>query len=155
MSSYYLPSLESLVEHFESLPSIGHKSAQRLAYFILKMPEERAKSFAKAIVSAKENIHYCKRCCNFTDKEFCNICDNKERDSSIICVVEDPKDISAIERTQEFNAVYHVLHGVISPLNGIGRYFKRTDFCSKINSIKQKQQVCKRTFRKIEKRGYF
>lgn len=120
MSNYYLPSLESLVDHFESLPSIGHKSAQRLAYFVLKMPKERAESFAKAIVSAKESIHYCKRCCNFTDKEFCNICDNKERDSSIVCVVEDPKDISAIERTQEFNAVYHVLHGVISPLNGIG-----------------------------------
>ena len=73
MSSYYLPSLESLVEHFESLPSIGHKSAQRLAYFVLKMPKERAESFAKAIVSAKENIHYCKRCCNFTDKEKCPV----------------------------------------------------------------------------------
>ncbi len=120
MNKYYLPALENLTEHFESLPSIGRKSAQKLAYSVLKMTDDKAQAFANAILEAKNKIHYCKKCCNFTDKEFCDICSDKTRDATIICVVEDPKDISAIERTQEFNAVYHVLHGVISPLNGIG-----------------------------------
>ena len=120
MGVYNVAPLQKLIEQFEKLPGIGAKTAQRLAYFVLNLPKTEAEEFAKAIVDAKEKIKYCTVCCNFTDKEFCNICDNKERDSSIVCVVEDPKDISAIERTQEFNAVYHVLHGVISPLNGIG-----------------------------------
>ena len=120
MNKYYLPALENLTEHIESLPSIGRKSAQRLAYSVLKMTDDKAQAFASAILEAKSKIHYCKKCCNFTDKEFCDICSDKTRDATIICVVEDPRDISAIERTQEFNAVYHVLHGVISPLNGIG-----------------------------------
>lgn len=120
MDKYYLPSLEKLSECFESLPSIGRKSAQRLAYAILKMSDEKAKNFAKSIMEAKKNIHYCKRCYNFTDKEYCDICSDKSRNQSVICVVEDPKDIAAIERTQEFDGLYHVLHGTISPLNGIG-----------------------------------
>lgn len=120
MEKYYLPSLEKLSECFESLPSIGRKSAQRLAYAVLKMPYEKAENFAKSIMEAKKNIHYCKRCYNFTDKEYCDICSNKSRNQSIICVVEDPKDIKAIERTQEYDGLYHVLHGTISPLNGIG-----------------------------------
>lgn len=120
MDKYYLPSLEKLSECFESLPSIGRKSAQRLAYAVLKMPSEKAENFAKSILEAKKSIHYCKRCYNFTDKEYCDICSDKARNQSIICVVEDPKDISAIERTQEFDGLYHVLHGTISPLNGIG-----------------------------------
>lgn len=120
MNNYYLPSLENLTEHFESLPGVGKKSAQKLAYSILKMPTEKAASFAQAILKAKDRIKYCNICCNFTDKETCDICTDSSRDTSIICVVEDPKDISAIERTHEFNAMYHVLHGVISPLNGIG-----------------------------------
>ncbi len=120
MDKYYLPSLEKLSDCFESLPSIGKKSAQRLAYAILKMTDEKAEHFAKSILEAKKDIHYCKRCYNFTDKEYCNICSDKSRDQLLICVVEDPKDISAIERTQEFDGLYHVLHGTISPLNGIG-----------------------------------
>ena len=120
MDKYYLPSLEKLSECFESLPSIGRKSAQRLAYAVLKMSDEKAEKFAKSIIEAKKSIHYCKRCYNFTDKEYCDICSDKSRNQSIICVVEDPKDIAAIERTQEFDGLYHVLHGTISPLNGIG-----------------------------------
>lgn len=120
MDKYYLPSLEKLSECFESLPSIGRKSAQRLAYAVLKMPIEKAENFAKSILEAKKSIHYCKRCYNFTDKEYCDICSDNARNQSIICVVEDPKDISAIERTQEFDGLYHVLHGTISPLNGVG-----------------------------------
>ncbi len=120
MSKYYLPPLEKLTDNFEKLPSIGRKTAGRLAYSVLKMPKEKAEEFAKAIIEARENIHYCKNCCNFTDKEMCDICTDNSRDKSIICVVEEPQDVSAIERTQEFHSLYHVLHGVISPLNGVG-----------------------------------
>lgn len=120
MGKYYLPSLEKLTEHFERLPNIGRKTAGRLAYSVLKMSQEKAQEFADAILNAKKNICYCKKCCNFTDKEICDICTDNSRDKSIICVVEESRDVSAIERTQEFNSLYHVLHGVISPLNGIG-----------------------------------
>ncbi len=120
MNNYYLPCLEALAEHFESLPGVGKKSAQKLAYSVLKMSPERAASFADSITKAKNSVKYCKKCCNFTDKEICSICSDPSRDPTVICVVEDPRDISAIERTQEFHALYHVLHGVISPLNGIG-----------------------------------
>lgn len=112
--------LLKLIEHFERLPGIGKKSAIRLAYHVLKMPKELAKSFAESILEAQSNIHYCSICYTFTDKEICNICSDSNRDTSVICVVEDSKDIEAIEKTHEFNGVYHVLHGVISPLNGVG-----------------------------------
>lgn len=112
--------LLKLTEHFERLPGIGKKTAQKLAYSVLKMPEETVKSFAKSMLEAKEKVHYCNKCFNFTDKELCSICSNKSRDESILCVVEDTKDLEAIEKTCEFKGVYHVLHGVISPLNGIG-----------------------------------
>ncbi len=112
--------LIKLIEHFERLPGIGRKSAQKLAYHVLQMSSENATSFANAILEARDKIHCCKNCCNFTDKEICHICSDGSRDSSVICVVEDPKDVDAIERTQEFSGTYHVLHGVISPLNGIG-----------------------------------
>lgn len=120
MDRYYLPSLENLTEHFELLPGVGKKSAQKMAYSILKMSDEKVLSFAQSMVKVKNSIKRCKECCNFTDKDVCDICSNSSRDKSIICVVEEPKDVSAIERTNEFNALYHVLHGVISPLNGIG-----------------------------------
>lgn len=120
MSNYFVTPLEKLSENFERLPGIGSKTALRLAYAILKMSKEKAKEFSDAIMEAKNNIHYCKNCCNFTDKEICNICADNSRDASIICVVEDPRDVNAIERTQEFHALYHVLHGTISPLNGVG-----------------------------------
>lgn len=120
MNKYVITPLEKLSEHFEKLPGIGGKTAKRLAYAVLKMPHEKAESFANAILEAQKNINYCKKCCNFTEKEICDICGDTSRDSSIVCVVEDPRDVLAIERTGEFNLVYHVLHGVISPLNGIG-----------------------------------
>lgn len=120
MAVYTVPPLENLVDAFESLPGIGHKSAQRLAYHVLAEPEEEAKRLAGAILDARSHIHTCKVCCNLTDQEVCSICRSETRDKSVICVVEDPRDVAALERTQEFNASYHVLHGVISPLNGIG-----------------------------------
>lgn len=120
MAGYHVPPLDKLVEQFEQLPGIGSKTAQRLAYFVLNLPKEKAKEFADSIVSAHEKIHYCKVCCNLTDGELCPICRNEARYRSVICVVEDPRDVFAFERTHEFKATYHVLHGAISPLSGIG-----------------------------------
>lgn len=120
MPSYNVAPLSRLIEQFERLPGIGHKSAQRLAYYVLGLSKESAQSFADAITDAHEKIHYCKICCNLTDQELCPVCRNDSRDKSMICVVEDPRDVIALERTAEFNATYHVLHGAISPLGGIG-----------------------------------
>ncbi len=120
MPEYHVPPLENLVDKFESLQGIGHKSAQRAAYQILNMSESEAEDFAAAIVAAKKKIRYCKICCNLTDDELCPICKDSSRDKSIICVVEDPRDVFSLERTNEFNACYHVLHGAISPLSGVG-----------------------------------
>lgn len=120
MPSYNVAPLSRLIEQFERLPGIGHKSAQRLAYYVLGLSKEGAAAFANAILEAHEKIHYCKVCCNLTDQELCPVCRDKDRDPSIICVVEDPRDVIALERTHEFNATYHVLHGAISPLNGVG-----------------------------------
>ncbi len=120
MSSYHVAPLARLVEQFERLPGIGHKTAQRLAYYMLGTSKEDAEEFSKAILEAHEKIHYCKICCNLTDQELCPVCRNAERDRSIICVVEDPRDVMALERTNEFKATYHVLHGAISPLSGVG-----------------------------------
>ena len=112
--------LANLIEQFERLPGIGHKSAQKLAFHILSMSDKEAKQFADTILAAHEKIHRCKTCCDLTDSEYCNICLDSQRDRSIICVVEDSKDVMAIERTHEYNGLYHVLHGSISPMNGIG-----------------------------------
>ena len=120
MSGYNVAPLSKLVEQFERLPGIGHKTAQRLAYYVLKLPNEEARDFSSAILDAHDKIRYCKVCCNLTDQELCPVCRDKNRDKSIICVVEDPRDVMALERTNEFNAGYHVLHGVISPLGGVG-----------------------------------
>lgn len=120
MGAYHVPPLERLVEQFERLPGIGHKSAQRLAYHMLAIPREDAEVFAKAIVDAHEKIHYCKICCNLTDGDLCPVCRSESRDRSVICVVEDPRDVFALERTNEYNGLYHVLHGTISPLSGVG-----------------------------------
>ena len=119
MAGYHVPPLEGLVEKFESLPGIGHKSAQRLAYHILDLSKGEAESFANAILEAHEKIHYCSVCCNLTDGELCPVCRNSARDKSTICVVEEPKDVFALERAGEYTAQYHVLHGAISPLSGI------------------------------------
>lgn len=120
MAAYDAAPLAKLTEQFQRLPGIGGKTAQRLAYFVLKLPEKDAKEFADAIINAHEKIHYCKECCNLTDKEKCTICANPKRDHQTICVVEDPRDILAMERTGEYHGVYHVLHGAMSPLSGIG-----------------------------------
>ena len=120
MPQYHVAPLDNLVDKFESLQGIGHKSAQRAAYQILNMSKEEAEKFAKAILEAKEKIHYCSVCCNLTDSDVCEICKNEARDRSVICVVEDPRDVFALEKTNEFNILYHVLHGAISPLSGVG-----------------------------------
>ena len=111
--------LTELISQFERLPGIGKKTAQRLAYSILEQPPEVAEKFADALTNARKKIHFCKVCQGFTDMEVCNICSDQTRNHSQICVVAEPKDIMAFERTREFCGLYHVLHGVISPLEGI------------------------------------
>ena len=118
--SYYSPSIEKLIQSFAKLPSIGSKTAARLAFYILNCSKEETDEFISAIVSAKENLKYCSICYNISDTDPCTICANAMRDKSVICVVEDVKDIIAMERTHEFKGVYHVLHGSISPMNGVG-----------------------------------
>lgn len=118
--SLYSPSIEKLIESFERLPSIGHKTAARLAFHILNSSEQETNEFISSIVNAKKNLKYCSKCFNISDTDPCIICGNPKRDSSIICVVEDVRDIIAMEKTHEFKGVYHVLHGSISPMNGIG-----------------------------------
>lgn len=118
--SYYSPSIEKLIESFEKLPSIGHKTAARLAFYILNSSEEETNEFINSIKNAKTNLKYCSKCYNISDTDPCIICSNPKRDENTICVVEDVRDIIAIERTHEYKGVYHVLHGSISPMNGIG-----------------------------------
>ncbi len=117
---YFPAALERLTEQFAKLPGIGGKTAQRLAFHLLSLPEEEAGEFAEAILEAKKSVHLCPCCQNLTDKDLCPICDDEGRDHSLICVVADPKDVIAMERAREFSGVYHVLHGVISPLNHVG-----------------------------------
>lgn len=112
-------SLKKLMEHFAALPGIGRKSAQRLAFHLLDLPENEAEDFAASILEARKAIHCCRICQNFTDKEVCDICASSKRDGSVICVVESPKDVLAFERLQEYKGRYHVLHGLISPLDGV------------------------------------
>ena len=118
--SYQVNALEILAENFRRLPGIGAKSAQRLAFHVLNMPDEQAQAFADAIINAKNKIHRCPECCNLTDGEKCTVCGDSRRDRSVICVVASPSDVIAIEKTAGFNGLYHVLHGVISPLDNIG-----------------------------------
>ena len=117
--SSYSPSIEKLIESFEKLPSIGHKTAIRLAFHMLDLNEEETNEFINSIVDAKKKLKYCSICFNIADTDPCPICSNPKRDSSTICVVEDVRDIIAMERTHEYKGVYHVLHGTISPMNGI------------------------------------
>lgn len=118
--SDYSPSIEKLIESFEKLPSIGHKTAQRLAFYMLDISNEEAKEFTDSIINAKQNLKFCSKCFNISDTDPCHICGNPKRDETIICVVEDVRDVFAMERTHEFKGVYHILHGSISPMNGIG-----------------------------------
>ncbi len=116
----YVPALDKLVEEFRKMPSIGTKSAERLAFYVLSLADRDVKSLTDAIFNAHEKIHQCKICKNLTENEICSVCSNEKRDNSVICVVSDPRDVVAIERTHEYKGLYHVLHGVISPMNNVG-----------------------------------
>ena len=116
----YPAPVAKLIEEFERLPGIGNKTAQRLAFYVLEMSKERAEMFAAAIKEAKEKVSYCSVCYNLSDSDKCSVCRNPNRDKSIICVVQDPRDVVAFERIRDFKGVYHVLHGVISPRAGNG-----------------------------------
>lgn len=118
--SFFPTSLETLIDKFASLPGIGKKSAQRLAFYVLALPDEDAKAFANAITAAKESVHCCKICQNLTEGEICQICASDRRDKSTICVVSEPRDVLSIERGREYNGTYHVLHGVLSPMSHVG-----------------------------------
>ena len=120
MAGYSVVTLQRLIEQFERMPGIGHKSAQRLAFYVLNMKKEDAEAFSKVILEAHEKIKKCSCCCNLAEEELCPICKSSKRDESVVCVVEDPRDVMAFERTHEYEGTYHVLHGVISPMNGIG-----------------------------------
>lgn len=118
--AYQVVPLQKLIEQFERLPGIGRKSAQRLAFYMLDLPKERAEEFARAILDARSQIHKCALCQNLTDSELCPVCSDPKRDRSLICVVESPQDVVAFERTREYPGTYHVLHGLISPMEGVG-----------------------------------
>ena len=116
----YTEPINRLIEEFSKLPGVGRKTAQRLAFHVVNMNTNDVESLSNAILDAKREIKYCSICCNITDKDPCSMCSNKNRDSQVICVVEDPRDVAAMERTKEFKGQYHVLNGVISPMDGIG-----------------------------------
>jgi len=118
--SYFPPFLENLIDQFAMLPGIGKKTAQRLAFYVMDLPQGEAEDFAKAILEARERVSFCTICQNLTDQDVCPICASARRDGSIICVVSDPKDVIAMERAREYFGRYHVLHGVLSPMNRIG-----------------------------------
>ncbi|MCL2377775.1 MAG: recombination mediator RecR [Defluviitaleaceae bacterium] len=117
---FYGGPITKLIEELSRLPGIGGKSAQRLAFYIIHLPKEKAEALASAIVDARENVRYCDICCNLTDQNPCRICQNTKRNPNEIMVVEDPRDMAAYERTQEYHGLYHVLHGAISPMHGVG-----------------------------------
>lgn len=112
--------LDSLIEEFSKLPQIGRKTAQRLALFITRQPREEVEKFSKALLEIKDKLRFCSICCNITESEICRICSSSKRSKNVICVVEEPQDVLAVEKTNEFRGLYHVLHGIISPLDGIG-----------------------------------
>ena len=118
--SFFPATLETLIDKFASLPGIGRKSAQRLAFHILSLADAEAESFADAIKAAKSSVHCCKICQNLTEGEVCSICQSDRRDRSVICGVSEPRDVLSIERGHEYNGIYHVLHGVLSPMNHVG-----------------------------------
>jgi len=120
MQYYYPEPIARLIEGFTKLPGIGPKTAQRLAFYVLNMDDEDVYHLANALVSSKKELHYCSVCQNITDQDPCSICRDKSRDPSVICVVQDPKDVIAMEKTKEYHGLYHVLNGVISPMDGIG-----------------------------------
>ena len=118
---FFPAALQNLADQFARLPGVGSKTAQRLAFHVLSLPDGEAEEFANAILEAKKQVHTCPVCQNLTDRELCPICDDDTRDHSVVCVVADPKDVIAMERSREYRGVYHVLHGVISPLNHVSQ----------------------------------
>ncbi len=118
--NFYPLSISRLIDEFSRLPGIGSKTAQRLAFHVLNMDTKQAENLSEAIIEAKRNVRYCEICGNYTDSRVCSICGNEARDAGVICVVQDPRDVMAMEKTREFKGLYHVLHGAISPLNGVG-----------------------------------
>ena len=131
-----IDSLNSLVAQFTKLPGVGKKTAQRYAYSIINMSKEDAKLFADSIMDVKDKVHYCSICGNYTDGDICDIC--KTRDASTICVVKDPKDIEAFEKTKDYKGVYHVLHGTLSPLSGIGpNDIKIKELLARLGNVKE------------------
>lgn len=118
--AYDVAALEKLIEQFQKIPSIGRKTAQRMAFHVLDLTDEQAKEFADAIIDAHTKIHHCAICHNLTENELCPVCASPNRDHATVCVMEEPRDVLALERTREFHGVYHVLHGAISPMNNIG-----------------------------------
>jgi len=118
--SIYTPALQKLIDELGKLPGVGPKSAQRIAFHLIKLPEQDALSLATAIQQAKQKVRFCETCFNMSDETICDICSDSQRDSSLICVVEEPRDIVALERTREFKGLYHVLQGAINPIDGVG-----------------------------------
>ena len=118
--AYSIPVLDSLIDEFRKMPSVGQKSAERMAFYVLGLTDGEAKILSNAILEAHDRIHRCKICCNLTGGEVCAVCQSAERDRSTVCVVESPRDVLAFERTHEYHGLYHVLHGAISPMNGVG-----------------------------------
>ena len=140
--SIYSPSIEKLIESFEKLPSIGHKTATRLAFHMLDLGEQEVQEFISSIQNARKNLKYCSKCFNISDTDPCPICANPKRDENVICVVEDVKDIIAMERTHEYKGVYHVLHGSISPMHGIGpEDIKIKELLNRISESKVKEVI--------------
>ena len=120
MSSFFPVSFEELIDSFASLPGIGRKSAQRLAFHMLSIPQDEAERFAEAVLKARKNVHTCPVCQNLTDEEICPVCSSTGRDRTVICVVSEPRDVLSIERSREYRGLYHVLHGALSPMNHVG-----------------------------------
>ena len=142
MAGYHVPPLERLVDKFESLPGVGHKSAQRIAFHILRMTDEQAEEFLRSVEEARKVIHLCPICQNLTDGEVCSVCANEKRDKSVICVVSSPQDVISIEKTNEFRGVYHVLHGVLSPVDHIGpKDLKITELLARLNGDEVKEVI--------------
>ncbi len=131
----YPDSLQSLIDEFNKLPGIGNKSAVRLAFHVMNMPKDKVEKFVNAINRAKTSVHLCEKCQNLTDKALCDICSSQNRDKSVICVMESPKDVTALEKTREYKGLYHVLHGVISPMDGVGpEDIKIKELITRLNS---------------------
>lgn len=138
MSEFVSMPLALAAEQFAKLPGIGMKTAQRLAYYVLNLPENEVRAFAENIVKARESVHLCSCCQNFTEREICSICSDNERDKSTICVVESPKDVSAFERAGGYSGLYHVLHGLLSPMDGItAEDLKIKELISRLSNVKE------------------